>query len=77
MKLGSFAEASGQKRGVNHVRTEPKDVSKLSSLFRRSSGYHVSLARSEIELFARGEINEQTNDVLDEEHGMEKMPGSW
>jgi hypothetical protein len=37
VELGSFAEASGQKRGVNHVRVEPKDVSKLSSLFRRSS----------------------------------------
>jgi hypothetical protein len=44
VELGSFAEASGQKRGVNHVRVEPKDVSKLSSLFRRSSRHRVSLA---------------------------------
>jgi hypothetical protein len=35
-----------------------EDVSKLCSLFRRSSGHRVSLARSEIELFARGEIIE-------------------
>jgi hypothetical protein len=48
----------GRKGGVNHVRIEPKDVSKLSSLFRRSSRHRVSLARSEIELFACEEINE-------------------
>ncbi len=58
MKVGSFAEASGQKRGVNHVRTKPKDFSDLSSLFRISSGHRISLARSKIEIFARGEINE-------------------
>ncbi len=58
MEPVSFAEASGQKRGVNHVRIEPNDVSKLSSLFRESSRHRVSLARSEIELIACGEINE-------------------
>jgi hypothetical protein len=44
--------------GVNHVRVELRDVSKLSRLFRRSSGDRVSLSRSENLGLSRRKINE-------------------